>query len=448
MRPAHRDERAFGLAYYASDVDGTGGRLRARPEDFRVRELEAVELEPLDADPSVYDHLVVRATLSNRETNEFARSLANRLGVSRERVAWAGTKDKRAESTQLVSIAGAVPDDLPELDGVNLEPVGRLGRALRFGDLAGNRFDVVVAEPERPDQVAPVTASLRDFAGLEATADDDPDGTTIAVPNYFGHQRFGAIRPVTHVVGRHIVREDWEGAVMAYLGDPHEREPPETRAARAFVQETRDWAAAAERFPAPLTFERALCHHLAEADEDSPAAFQRALEALPWNLRRLFVHAAQSDVFNHILSRRFEADLPFDRAVEGDVVCFAVTKGERLVPDPDRLQRVTDDRLETVNRHVSDGRAFVTAPLVGTETELAGGEPGELERAVLDEHGLGPTDFDLPEPYGSTGTRRTILVRTDLAASREPLRLSFSLPPGAYASVVCREYLKVGPRAL
>ena len=450
MRPAHPEERAVGMAYYASDVDGTGGRLRERPADFRVRELEAVDWEPLDADPAVYDHLVVRATLRDRETNAFARELANRLGASRERVAWAGTKDRRAVTTQLVSIAGVGPDDLPTVDGATLEPVGRLGRALRFGDLAGNAFEVTVAEPGRPEQVDAVTAALRSFAGA---GDGDDDGAerpapTVGVPNYFGHQRFGALRPVTHRVGRRIVRGDWEGAVMAYLGDPHEAEPPETRAARAFVEETRDWAAAAERFPRGLSFERALCHHLAGADDASPAAFRDALDALPWNLRRLFVHAAQSEAFNRVLSRRFEAGLPFDRAVAGDVVCFASAAGDRLVPDADRTQRVTADRVGTVARHCASGRALVTAPLVGTETAFADGEPGELERAALDELDLAPGDFDLPEPYASTGTRRPVLVRTAMAVEREPLRLSFELPPGAYASVVCREYLKVGPRSL
>ncbi len=465
MRPAHPAERAVGMDHYASGADGTGGRLRASPEDFRVRELERVDAEPLSADPGAYPHLVVRATLRDRETNDFVRELADRLEMSRERVGWAGTKDKRAVTTQLVSVGGVEPDDLPAVAGADLEPVGRLGRALRFGDLAGNAFEVVVAEPERPGQVDAVTDELRSFAGragsdgdgglgtdaggVGATAGLDGDGaTTVGVPNYFGHQRFGSVRPVTHRVGRRIVRGDWEGAVMAYLGDPADEEPPATREARAFVEETRDWAAAAERFPAPLSFERALCHRLAGSGGASPADFRDALEALPRNLRRLFVNAAQSEAFNRIVSRRLERGLPFDRAVAGDVVCFAEEAGGLVVPDPDRVQRVTAGRVETVNRHAARGRAFVTAPLVGTGTELADGEPGEVERAALESLDLSPADFDLPAPYDSTGTRRAVLLRTDLTAERDPLRFGFALPAGAYATVVLREYLKVGPRSL
>jgi len=446
MRSAHPDDRELGLAYYASDADGMGGRLRRDPESFRVREIEQIEPAPIDADPADYNHLLVRATLRDWDTNAFARELSDRLGISRNRIAWAGTKDKRAITTQLVSITGIEPGDLVDLDGVDLELVGRLGRQLEFGDLVGNRFEVSVAEPERPAQAAAVTADLRQFAG-QADADDGSDGA-VGVPNYFGHQRFGSIRPVTHLVGRQIVRKNWEGAVMAYLGSPHGDEPAATQAARAFVEESRDWAAAAERFPSGLTYERSLCHELAAADDESAAAFRSALSTLPWNLRLLFVHAVQSEAFNRILSRRLERGLPFDRAVAGDVVCFAETSEGLLVPDTDRCHRVTAGQVDTVNRHAVRARAFVTAPLVGTETELGDGEPGEIERTVLDELGLEPARFDLPEPYHSTGTRRAVLLRTTVDVQRSPLRFRFSLPAGAYATVFLREYLKVGPQSL
>ncbi|MFU8870023.1 tRNA pseudouridine(13) synthase TruD, partial [Natronococcus sp.] len=73
------------------------------------------------------------------------------------------------------------------------------------------------------------------------------------------------------------------------------------------------------------------------------------------------------------------------------------------------------------------------------------GEQGEIERDVLEELGLESGDFDLPGEFHSTGTRRAILVRTDLGLERDPLTLSFALPKGSYATVVAREYLKVDP---
>ncbi|WP_256684647.1 tRNA pseudouridine(13) synthase TruD [Halococcus qingdaonensis] len=456
MREAHPSERAVGIDHYVSDGDGTGGKFRTRPADFRVRELETGEFEPLDADPDAYPHLVFRVTLENWDTNDFASALSDKLGMSRERIDWAGTKDKRAVSTQLFSVrAGSdVLDDI-DLHGATIDPIGRAGRGLRFGDLAGNAFEIVVREADT-ESVAPITKSLQAFAGNEDENAGDANGesgTTVGVPNYFGQQRFGSYRPVTHEVGLAVVRGDWREAVLAYVGRPHESEPDATREARAFVDReaaaagTADWAAALDRYPRQLGFERSMLHRLVENGGESSDDFRAALETVPSNLQRLFVNAAQSSLFNRILSARLDRGLPFDRAVAGDVVCFADSEAPDglALPDPDRSQRVGENRVETVNRHTARGRAFVTAPLVGTETELANGEPGDIERAILDEEGIDPSMFDLPGEFHSTGTRRAILLTTELSIEDDPLTFAFRLPKGSYATVLLREYLMSDP---
>ena len=476
MREAHPTEREMGIEWYVSDADGTGGELRFTPEDFVVAEREQfdVELHPPDADTGAYRHLVFRATLYGWDTNDFASAVSKQLGMSRERVSWAGTKDKHAVTTQLFSVRYD-GTDIPELRDAEIEVLGRAGRPVLFGDLAGNAFEIRVRNADAPGNADAITDALRAFAGgpdttPETVAADDPAG----VPNYFGHQRFGSYRPVTHRAGLAVVRGDWEDAVLTYVTQTAPEEPADTREAREFVAETRDWEAATERLPGHLRYERAMCHALADrvgSGEPAPEDWRAALESLPSNLQTLLVNAAQSYAFNLMLSVRLERGLPFARAVPGDVVCFAdrsatgdtggrgdspVSRGpdvpdDLALPDTDRLQRVDADRVDTVNRHCERGRAFVTAPLVGTDTDLADGEPGEIERAVLDDLGLAPGDFDLPGEFGSTGTRRAILLRTALDASADDpdsLRFRFALPKGSYATVVLREYLKRDPAAL
>jgi tRNA pseudouridine13 synthase len=482
MREAHPRERRVGMEWYASDADGVGGRLRARPEDFRVREVETVDPAPVDADPGDYAHLLVRATLREWDTNDFAARLSDALGMSRERVSWAGTKDKHAVTTQLFSLRGVGAADLPAVRDADVEAIGRMGRALRFGDLAGNEFSVRVrdlavpleAARERVEAVVDDLESAADVveSGRRDTTLSGGDGAVVGVPNYFGHQRFGSRRPVTHRVGLHVVRGEWREAVLAYCGDPANTEPSDTQEARAIVDEEAasdrpDWKRALEAVPGYLRYERSMLPRLADGagDEDGDGdgdgdtgsdddevegdRFRTALEAVPSNLQRLFVNAAQSYVFNRIVSERLRRGVPLARPVAGDVVCFA-DRGidERFpVPDVDREQRVTERRVEVVGRHCARGRAFVTAPLVGTDTELAAGEPGEIERAVLADLDLSPDDFDLPGAFDSSGTRRAVLVRTRLDATVDDdgAQFDFALPRGAYATVLLREFLKTDP---
>jgi len=443
MREAHPLEQAVGIDCYVSDADGIGGQLRASPADFRVEEIEAFDSEPLDSDPGAYPHVLLRATLRRWDTNDFASSLSDRLGISRERVDWAGTKDKHAVTTQLFTVRKGDPDAIAgvDLNGADVEVLGRTGRGLEFGDLAGNRFEITVSDPDQTEAIDAITDALQHFGG---------DDERVGVPNFFGQQRFGSRRAVTHEVGLAIVRGEWEDAVRTYVGNPSERERENTREARGVVEDVwddREWQTALDAMPGYLGYERSMLQRLAENGGETPADFREALEALPTNLQRLFVNAAQSYVFNQICSERLRRGLPFDEPVAGDVLCFAdsdAPEGFEL-PDADRTQVVAEKRVGTASRHVERGRAFVTAPLVGTDTEFGQDEPAEIAHQVLSDLDLAREDFDLPGEFDSSGTRRAILVRTDLAVSGAEPTFEFSLPKGSYATVLLREYLKTDP---
>ena len=462
MRESHSIEQAVGIEYYISDSDGIGGKLRTEPEDFQVQEIENFDPEPVDADPGAYPEILLRATLREWDTNDFAGRISDAMGISRERVAWAGTKDKHAVTTQLFSIRDVDPEAVEAVDinGADIDVLGRTGRSISFGDLHGNRFVIRVrdTDPEAAARTNETTAALRAFvdgdersSSNSRTQSGDGDQTA-GVPNWFGQQRFGSQRPVTHEVGLNIVRREWREAVLSYVANPFETERETTQAARQFVADQAasdepDWQACLDEIPGYLGFERSMLHRLVEDGADTPEDFRNALEAVPWNLQRLFINAAQSYLYNRILSERLRRGLPFDRPVEGDVCCFVDREAPDglYAPDTDRLQRVSGNRVSVMERHCSRGRAFVTAPLIGTDTELADGEPGDIEREILDELDLDPADFDLPGSFESTGTRRAIVVRTDLQADPETSTFEFALPSGSYATALMREYIKSGP---
>lgn len=436
MRPGYFRERPFGIRYYCSSTPGIGGRLRTEPTDFRVEERPGIAPETLDADPGDYPYLVVEVTLTDRDTHGFVDELAKRLHINPHRIGWAGTKDARAVTTQLVSIDGVTPEELPTMTGVEWDPVGRFGRQLEFGDHAGNRFRIRVRRASHLERIPQITDEL------------DAGNGRITVANLFGPQRFGIRRPISHRVGRAILEGDHRAAVRLYLASPSPHEPPPTRAARDFIAEVavpeERWAEALERTPGYLDHERTLLAVLADHGEATEAACRTAIEHLPWSLKRLFVHALQSHLFNEILSERVRRGIPLDEPVVGDVICMVDDHGE---VDVDRPQRVDANRLDIARRHCERGRAVVTAPLIGSETRLADGLPGSIERAVLEHAKLRPADFERSS-RDEAGSRRSVRLTTAVTIEHEPLRFVFELPPGAYATIVLREYLKIDPLAM
>ena len=94
-----------------------------------------------------------------------------------------------------------------------------------------------------------------------------------------------------------------------------------------------------------------------------------------------------------------------------------------------------------------EGKAWVGGLLYGSESEFAGGEPGQIEKEVVGSEGLRREDFIIPElpRLSSKGTRREVLAPFhDLEATvvSDALRVSVELTRGAYATCLLREFMK------
>jgi tRNA pseudouridine13 synthase len=422
MISASCEDQALGMDYYITDSLGCGGVIKSCVEDFRVSEV----FEELGYEGGRY--LVLDVEKTNWDTHHLIREMARKLRISQKRFGWAGTKDKRAVTSQRISIMNLDESQLNKINlpDLKIRVLGRTNRAVGLGDLLGNSFHITIRDMSCPDpaaRLAAVTSEIEKQRG---------------VPNYFGVQRFGDIRPVTHKVGEAMVRGKIEEAVFIYLALPFPGEQPGTREAREKLWIDRDIHAALKEFPEYLHYELAMLNFLAE----HPCDYVHSFDILSINLKRLFVHAYQSYLFNRILSRRLAAAMPLHKAMEGDVVCFA----KEGLPDMDRVQKVTAENLEAINRLVGRDRAFITLPLIGFETETGDGAEGKIERAILGEEGLSPENFLVEEnlDLGSRGTRRAALcpVKPQIRVDETLAEMQFVLPKGSYATVVLREYMK------
>lgn len=428
-------ERALGLGLYITTEVGGGGPLKERSEDFRVTEISAYP----PPDPSG-EYVILRVRSQDWEQHELAQRIAQRLGLAPHALRWAGTKDRRAVAERLLSYRGALPAGL-DLAGVELLDAYRARDGLALGHHYGNYFDLRVApgglSPEElARRYAATRRQLQELGGF---------------PNFFGLQRFGEVRPVTHLVGAAIARGDLAAAVELYLtAEPGAGEGPGAVARREYAQH-HDPARALREFPPHFRFERTLLEHLARGQ---PPA--RALRGLSHELRTLFVHAYQSLLFNRWLSRRLAAGLPLDRPEEGDLLVRVGRDGTPTASSPIPVAR---DNLVEATEMVGRGQARVAGPIVGFETPRLVGRPGALLEEILHEEGIERSGFEVPAApdLASAGTVRAILVptppievrpeavATGTPAARPPgIWLGFALPKGAYATVLVREFTKFG----
>src|SRR5665648_898078 len=431
-------EKIVGIECYATDSEGIGGRIRELVEDFNVVEI------PDDIGRKYVDdgkYLIAQVTKSSWDTHNLVRDMARNLRVSSTRIGWAGTKDKRAVTTQLISLWDTSESDLEKISmrGIEITAVGRSNSKIALGDLVGNSFIIIIRDidlsfedvEKRLNEITEQTKAIGGFV------------------NFFGIQRFGSRRPVTHDVGKLLLEGDFEGAAYTYIAKAYKDENEDTKVVRNAVWESRDVAQGIETFPLSLRFERAMLHHLDKCPEDYVGSFM----ALSPNLQKLFIHAFQSYMFNRILSARIMEGIPLDEAIVGDVVCF---RNEQGLPDAKKVQTITKKDLKAVNRLIAKGRAWVTAPILGYESEYSGGRMGEIEKRIVEESGIELSAFRMeafPE-ISSKGLRREILTvvvpafevsEDELHEGKVKVTASFSLPKGCYATTVLREYMKGNP---
>ncbi|MGD0422069.1 MAG: tRNA pseudouridine(13) synthase TruD [Candidatus Bathyarchaeia archaeon] len=393
IRSSYELDRQLGLDYYITTTTGLGGHLRERLDDFIVNEIPFETSHNADGEYTFF-------TLEKRdwETGSAIRAIARATGVSNTRFGYCGNKDMRALTTQRISAWRIHEERLRRIriSGIRLCDFSRSDFGLKTGDLRGNEFRIIIRRPiTNGDALATVVRTACEQIVING------------IPNYYGYQRFGTIRPNTQLVGRELVKGNLEGAVLEYLGRPFDTEPEDSKEARRYLDDTRDYPSALQQYPMRLTYERMLIAALAS----NPCDSVRALRRLPRGLRRLLVHAYQAYLFNRMLSRMLE--------LEEDI------RGRSL-------------------------------PVIGCRTTLSDGSMGDVQKAILDEEGVSPKNFHistLPE-LSSGGTERPAFINVNpickVGEDVQPdnhltVTLGFALPSGSYATVVVREFMKSDP---
>ncbi|HPS90424.1 MAG TPA: tRNA pseudouridine(13) synthase TruD, partial [Methanosarcina vacuolata] len=107
-------EKQIGINLYSTDTDGLGGQLRQEVEDFIVREITNRE------EGQEGKYLILELVKRDWDTHHLTRTLAKILQVSQKRISVAGTKDKRALTTQKISIFDI---DAQEIEKIHLKDV-------------------------------------------------------------------------------------------------------------------------------------------------------------------------------------------------------------------------------------------------------------------------------------------------------------------------------------
>ncbi len=439
-------EKEIGIEVYSTSSPGFGGKIRYLLDDFIVEELlidgSLAEVSPQIEgwEPNGVGSYLICVLVKRRwDTFLAVREVAKRLRISQKRIRFAGIKDTKALTAQHISLQNVAPNNVLDLEikDIKLYPK-RFSRERMYSQLIkGNRFHITVRDIEQPLFVIEErTKSIREE--IESIG---------GVPNFFGHQRFGTIRPNTHKVGKYLTRGDTKSAALAFLAEPSVNEHPEAREARQKLQDSLNFKESFENFPRFLRYERFMLRHLVEYPTDFVGAFRK----LPRRLRKLFVQGYQSYLFNRSLSERIRSKIPLDEPQIGDYVIYLDEYG---LPT-EVYDQVNSSNLKKMEKLVKEEKICIAAPLVGSNQPPSKGAQGEIEKNILESENVTQEIFKIsfmPEATAEGRLRAILnpawnLVLEETSEDKENegkhfMKLGFSLNRGSYATVLLREFMK------
>ncbi len=377
-------------------------KFRAKAEDFIVEEItkdkRVCSIKNLDTTfPKDEERDFLWCDLIKNDIDEFRalRELASGIGKGIDAIGFAGTKDKKAITSQQISIFKPSVEKIKSFSHPNLQ-IGNFKwnkRKIKLGFLDGNHFII----------------TLRDITPKDAIKISNLIKKTKFFPNYFGKQRFGSVRNNNDEIGKLIIKKKFKEAIIKILTETSSNEREEVVKARQKLAKEKDFKKALEYFPMYLKFERNLLYYLSQNKDD----FIGALKKIDRKQVLMFVNALQSKLFNEILEESIEAGFDFSQ------------KGQQKIQ------------------------------LIGYKSKDENTKVGIITKEIMKRHNLTKEDFDLREiPFlRISGQLRDAIIdvqnltleinNDDLFENSKKITLDFCLPSGVYATTFLENFFEL-----
>lgn len=260
--------------------------IKEKPEDFIVEEVKNNKIFTVKytLTQRIKDFLPkkekkqLHATLvkTNWTTPRAIKAISRRLWISQKRIGYAGLKDKRAVTSQRISIFKIKIKDIKKIKikDILLKEFEYSNERIRIGDLNGNKFTVVILGDSK--KLKNKILSLKNKKLL----------------NFFGAQRYSKNNKE---IGKEMLKGNFKNAVEILFSP--------------YNFKNLDWKEVLNGLPKRAGIERAVANHLIKYPND----YIGALRKIHKRLRKIFTHSYQSYLFDLYLKNskgRINQEIP------------------------------------------------------------------------------------------------------------------------------------------
>jgi tRNA pseudouridine13 synthase len=381
----------IGISAYSTDFPGCGGKIRISTEDFAVSEILSEKAQARISEKEGYP--VYKLRKNHIDTTHALDSFFKKTGL---RLKSLGLKDASAITEQYVcSMKKSKPISDFTSSKYNIKNIGSIEKPLSKKDMVGNKFIIKISD---------------------ATSDISKFSKWNKILNFYGYQRFGSKRAVTHLIGKAIIQRDFEQAVNLLLSFTTKYDSKENQEIREKLSDKNNFTNMLEQIPPQMDLEKIALKEM--VNSDNPLY---AIRALPVHMRRFFVQAYQSFLFNKTLSMAFSDGENLFESTGGDV-CY--------------------DKNGNLGKYQNDPEQRLAVPFVGYSYYKKTRFHYQISKILQDEE-ITPKDFFLKElqEASNEGGFRNSSIKCD-NSSITGNTVTFTLSRGSFATIVLREIIK------
>ncbi|MFQ5783091.1 MAG: tRNA pseudouridine(13) synthase TruD [Nitrosopumilus sp.] len=381
----------IGITVYSTKFNGIGGKIKVNPEDFQVNENISSKAQNSISEQEGY--AVYKLKKEKIDTNHALFDVFKKKGI---RLKALGLKDASALTEQFVCSGnkGKAIENF-STEKYSLEKIGFVKKPLSKKDMISNHFKIKISECSD---------------GLSSFDEFDK------ILNFYGYQRFGSKRPVTHLIGKAILQRDFKKAVELILTFTSPYDSEENTEIRQKLSDKENYEKYFDKVPHQMDIERIVLKELIHHDDSI-----RAIRSIPLSLRRFYIQAYQSFLFNLSLSSAFSDGEDLFEAQSGDV-CF--------------------DFKGIIGKFVKGLDQHLALPFIGYSYYKKTRFDYQISK-ILEQEEIAPKDFFIKEmqEVSSEGGFRQAAIHCSDYTSHETT-VEFSLSRGSFATILLREIMK------
>jgi len=381
----------IGIAIYSTTFNGIGGKIRVDPEDFQVTEI--ISQRAQNSINAKEGYAVYKLKKKKIDTNHALSDVFRKKGI---RLKSLGLKDASAMTEQFVC-SGNKGKEIENFstEKYSLEKIGFAKKPLSKKDMISNHFKIKISD---------CSNDLSSFTEYDK------------ILNFYGYQRFGSKRPVTHLIGKAILQRDFSKAVELILSFTSPYDSKENTEIREKLSDKENYQKYFDQVPYQMDIERIV---LKEMIEHGDAL--RAIRSIQISLRRFYIQAYQSFLFNQSLSLAFSDGEDLFEAQSSDV-CF--------------------DFHGIIGKYVKGLDQHLALPFVGYSYYKKTRFDYQISK-ILEQEEIAPKDFfikEMQEVSSEGGFRQAAIHCSDYSSYETTIE--FSLSRGSFATILLREIMK------